>query len=66
MDIWAIRDKLQTARTQINVIRSAAPDVGALAVEDEILRNMRTYQLRKLKMKLKEYNAHTGKWRGED
>ena len=58
-----ILDAYENANRQLSMIRNQADQIGTLASDPTILRNMNNWQLEEIKRQLKNYNIHTGKWR---
>ena len=65
MNTFEINKAFAEARREIRVIEDQAYQISELACDSAILRKMPGWRLKKLKAKLKYFNAHTQIWKGE-
>jgi len=59
---WDIRRSIQGARETLDTAKKSAREIGLLASDYMILRNMSGSDLANIKKQLKNFNSHTRKW----
>jgi len=63
MELWDIRKEINKAKSTLRNADTVANEIADILPGR--LRHVSNYNLKKLKMELKDYNAHTGKWKGD-
>lgn len=64
MSIWNdIHNAVYHARQQLEAVKTEAEQIGRLARDPMVLRNMSKYQLTDIKKQLRNFNSNTGVWK---
>lgn len=65
MDIYEMRRDVRQAKETIRNAESLSCDLISFLADNGRIRNGNAGDLAKMKAQLKDFNAHTGKWRDE-
>lgn len=57
---------LQHARRTISSLRNQANNFVDILLDGAMLRSVSPYRLARLKKQLKDFNAHTGRWKNDE